>query len=87
MRLLGFLDLIKLNHPRDSKIIIYPYLILKAPDVFVNDAQSPTLSVGQCYFSLLLNKLESNNFGLLKLPITKDRSATQIIPYFLIQEL
>jgi hypothetical protein len=83
LRLVGFPGAIAFAHPQDLKIKIRPGMTLTAQDVFAE--QSPSPNVGQYDFSEIVERLESNNFWELELPLV-DKTVELRIPYFVIQE-
>lgn len=86
LRLVGFPDLIKFDHPQPLRIKIKEDVTIKAPDVFANNKDAYASNVGQYDFTPILNQLEPNNFWLLELPLKNDDSITLKIPYFILEE-
>ncbi|HAC66123.1 MAG TPA: hypothetical protein DCF68_21965 [Cyanothece sp. UBA12306] len=86
LRLVGFPGVTEFNHPQELTIKVRDDLILTAPDVFVNNAQSPSPNVGQYDFNSLVDQLEISNFWLLTLPVKGDQQTQIRIPYFILKQ-
>ncbi|MCU0537472.1 MAG: DUF3122 domain-containing protein [Hydrococcus sp. Prado102] len=83
LRLVGFPGAIAFAHPQDLKIKIRPEMTLTAQDIFTQ--QSPSPNVGQYDFSEIVERLESNSFWEIELPLV-DKTIELRIPYFVIEE-
>lgn len=86
LRLVGFPELIEFAHPQPLTLKIRENLIIKVPDVFASEKEAFAPNVGQYDFTPIIDRLESNNFWWLELPLKNESSIRIKIPYFLLEE-
>ncbi|MDJ0657996.1 MAG: DUF3122 domain-containing protein [Crocosphaera sp.] len=86
LRLVGFPDLFEFEHPQPLTLKIREDLTIKVPDVFASDKDAFSPNMGQYNFNGILDKLESNNFWLLELPLKDGDVSTIKVPYFILEE-
>jgi hypothetical protein len=84
LRLVGFPGAVEFPHPQALKIAIHPGMTLTAADVFTDNSPAP--NVGQYDLSEIIDRLESNSFWELEIPVAGEHSVELRIPYFVIQE-
>ena len=86
LRLVGFPDLFEFEHPQPLTLKIREDLTLKVPDVFASDKAAFSPNMGQYNFNGIVDKLESNNFWVLELPLKDGDVSTIKVPYFILEE-
>ncbi|MDJ0845912.1 DUF3122 domain-containing protein [Crocosphaera sp.] len=86
LRLVGFPDLFEFEHPQPLTLNIRDDLTLKVPDVFASDEAAFSPNMGQYNFKGIIDKLETNNFWVLELPLKDDDISMIKVPYFILEE-
>ena len=86
LRLVGFPELFEFAHPQPLTIKIREDLTVKVPDIFASDKEAFSPSMGQYDFNPIIERLETDSFWLLQLPLKDDESSTIKVPYFIIEE-
>ncbi|MDJ0600603.1 MAG: DUF3122 domain-containing protein [Crocosphaera sp.] len=86
LRLVGFPDLFEFEQPQPLIINIRDDLTIKVPDVFTSDQEAFSPNMGQYNFNSIIDKLESNNFWILELPLKDNDSIMIKVPYFILEE-
>ncbi len=86
LRLVGFPELFEFKHPQPLIIKIRDNLMVEVPDIFASDKESFSPNMGQYDFNPIIDRLETNSFWLLELPLKGGNSPTIKVPYFILEE-